>query len=145
MKVLIQRSLQAKVVVNNRTIGAIDSGLVLLVGVEKHDDQNTLSKMADKVVNYRVFSDDEGKMNLNVQQAKGGLLVISQFTLAANTQKGLRPSFSSAAAPDLARTLFDDFVAMLRARHPQVETGEFAADMQVFLTNDGPVTFLLEN
>ncbi len=145
MKVLIQRSQAASVTVNNDVIGEITHGLVLLVGIEKHDDEKNLARMADKVLAYRVFSDAEGKMNLNVQQVQGGVLAISQFTLAANTQKGLRPSFSEAAAPQKAKELYTMFIEMLKSRHGTVATGEFAADMKVSLVNDGPVTFLLEN
>lgn len=145
MKVLIQRALSASVTVDDQIIGSIDHGLVLLIGIEKHDAPSSLEKMADKVVAYRLFADGEGKMNLNVNQVAGGLLAISQFTLAANTNKGLRPSFSAAAAPDKALTLFDEFVALLKQRTNQVETGVFGADMKVQLINDGPVTFMLEN
>lgn len=145
MKILIQRTLDASVSVSGSIIGRIPFGLVLLIGIEKHDKSSSLQKMADKVLAYRVFSDDDGKMNLNVQQVNGGILAISQFTLAANTRKGLRPSFSEAAAPDDAKALYEEFVTLLKARHQLTETGEFAADMQVSLVNDGPVTFLLEN
>jgi len=142
MKVLIQRSKQASVSVDGQVIGAIDKGLVALVGIEKHDDSAAVNKLADKVLAYRVFSDDEGKMNRNVVEHGGGVLAISQFTLAADTKKGLRPSFSSAAAPDMAKTLFDEFVEALKRRHNDIACGEFAADMQVSLINDGPVTFM---
>ncbi|WP_096085622.1 D-aminoacyl-tRNA deacylase [Agaribacterium haliotis] len=145
MKVLLQRSGPASVCVDKQIVGAIDSGLVLLVGIEKHDGPENLKKMAEKVLNYRVFSDADDKMNLNVQQINGGLLVISQFTLAAETKKGLRPGFSSAAAPAQAKQLFDEFLQHLKQSSCQVETGKFGADMKVQLLNDGPVTFLLEN
>ena len=145
MKVLIQRALSASVTVEDQIISSINHGLVLLIGIEKHDTPSSLEKMADKVVAYRLFADGEGKMNLNVNQVGGGLLAISQFTLAANTNKGLRPSFSAAAAPAEALTLFDEFVALLKRRTNQVETGVFGADMKVQLINDGPVTFMLEN
>ncbi len=144
MKVLLQRSLAASVSVDQKVVGAIDHGLVLLVGIEPEDTEAVLSRMADKVLAYRVFSDAQGKMNLNVGEAGGGVLVISQFTLAADTRKGLRPSFSRAAPPAQAETLFARFVELLKARHDCIETGIFAADMKVSLTNDGPVTFLLE-
>lgn len=145
MKVLIQRALKASVTVKSKVIGSIDHGLLLFVGIEKHDTSDSLEKMANKVVAYRVFSDDEDKMNLNVNQVGGAILTISQFTLSANTNKGLRPSFSAAAAPSEALALFDEFVTMLKVRTPRVETGEFGADMKVQLVNDGPVTFMLEN
>lgn len=143
MKVLMQRVSHASVNVNHETIGAIEKGLLLFIGIEKHDTREHLERMANKVLAYRVFSDDEGKMNLNVQQVGGGVLAISQFTLAADTQKGLRPSFSSAASPSDAQTLYDDFVKLLESKHSPVATGEFAADMKVSLLNDGPVTFML--
>lgn len=143
MKVLIQRVSHASVVVEGQTIGAIDKGLLLFVGIEKTDSTETLERMTNKVLAYRVFSDDEGKMNLNVQQIGGGVLSISQFTLAADTQKGLRPSFSCAAPPAEAQALYDKFVNLLKAKHSPIATGEFAADMKVSLLNDGPVTFML--
>lgn len=143
MKVLMQRVSHARVDVNGATIGAIDTGLLLFVGIEKTDTAEILEKMANKVLAYRVFGDDEGKMNLNVQQIEGGILAISQFTLAADTQKGLRPSFSSAAPPKEAQALYDQFVERLKTKHSPIATGEFAADMKVSLLNDGPVTFML--
>ncbi|WP_019602612.1 D-aminoacyl-tRNA deacylase [Teredinibacter turnerae] len=145
MKVLIQRVTQAAVDVDSVTIGQIDAGILALVGVEKQDNRETLGRMAQKLLKYRIFPDSEGKMNLSLTDTGGGLLVVSQFTLAADTRKGLRPSFSSSAPPDLARSLFDEFVAALRAQHPNVETGRFGADMKVRLINDGPVTFMLES
>ncbi|WP_018015693.1 D-aminoacyl-tRNA deacylase [Teredinibacter turnerae] len=145
MKVLIQRVTHAAVDVDSVTIGQIDAGILALVGVEKQDNRETLGRMAQKLLKYRIFPDSEGKMNLSLTDTGGGLLVVSQFTLAADTRKGLRPSFSSSAPPDLARSLFDEFVAALRAQHPNVETGRFGADMKVRLLNDGPVTFMLES
>lgn len=143
MKVLLQRVSNAKVTVANETVGEIDGGLLLFIGIEKTDTPNDLKRMADKVLGYRVFSDEQGKMNLSVQDIQGGVLAVSQFTLAAETQKGLRPGFSSAAPPALARDLYEQFVHELHSRHQPIATGTFAADMQVSLTNDGPVTFLL--
>ncbi len=140
---LIQRVGQASVVVENRTVGAIGPGLLLFLGVEKDDDTAKADALLKKVLAYRVFADAEGKMNLNVQQAAGGLLVVSQFTLAADTRKGLRPSFSSAAPPALAESLYEYFVSRAGEQHDPVATGIFAADMQVSLQNDGPVTFIL--
>jgi len=145
MKILLQRVKQAHVEVAEKIVGCIDCGLLLLVGIEKHDTTNSIERMAEKLLAYRVFPDDAGKMNLSVRDIAGGVLAISQFTLAADTGKGLRPSFSSAAPPDQAKPLFDAFVQYLRQRHQPVETGIFAADMQVHLINDGPVTFLLES
>ncbi|MBY5994111.1 D-aminoacyl-tRNA deacylase [Ferrimonas balearica] len=143
MIALIQRVSQARVEVAGETVGAIPRGLLVLLGVERDDDEASLRRLADKVMKYRVFSDEADKMNLNVQQAGGQLLVVSQFTLAADTNKGLRPSFSSAAHPTEAERLYEAFVAYCRAQGMTVETGAFGADMQVSLTNDGPVTFSL--
>lgn len=145
MKALIQRVSQAKVVVTGETVGAIERGLLVFLGVEAGDTLADLQKLAEKVVRYRVFSDENGKMNLNVQQAGGSLLVVSQFTLAADTRSGLRPSFTPAAAPVLAEEYYQQFCQHCRELGLMVATGRFAADMQVSLTNDGPVTFLLES
>ncbi|ABV34918.1 D-tyrosyl-tRNA(Tyr) deacylase [Shewanella sediminis HAW-EB3] len=144
MIALIQRVTQAKVDVDGKTIGAIDKGLLVLLGVEREDDSFKMEKLANKVMSYRVFSDENGKMNLNVSQAGGALLVVSQFTLAADTGRGLRPSFSGAGTPDQAKVLYEEFVAFCRAKGMPTQTGEFAADMQVSLVNDGPVTFNLQ-
>ncbi|RTR36970.1 D-tyrosyl-tRNA(Tyr) deacylase [Shewanella canadensis] len=144
MIALIQRVIQAKVDVDGKTIGAIDKGLLVLLGVEREDDSLKMEKLANKVMSYRIFSDDNGKMNLNVSQAGGALLVVSQFTLAADTGRGLRPSFSGAGTPDQAKVLYEEFVAFCRAKGMPTQTGEFAADMQVSLVNDGPVTFNLQ-
>lgn len=140
---LIQRVKWAKVEVDNQIVGEIRSGLVVLLGVEQGDDQAKADKLLEKVLNYRVFADENGKMNLNVQQAGGSLLVVSQFTLAADTQKGLRPSFSRGAKPADAERLYDYFHQQA-AQKIQTATGQFAADMQVSLQNDGPVTFWLQ-
>lgn len=139
---LIQRVRHASVDVAGETVGKIDKGLLVFLGVEQHDTPATAQKLLDKILRYRVFGDEQGKMNLNVQQAGGSLLVVSQFTLTADTKSGNRPSFSSGASPDLARELYDYFCAQATTQiHTQ--TGQFAADMQVHLTNDGPVTFWL--
>lgn len=145
MKALIQRVSSASVTVEQQLCGAIEHGLLVLLGVEKEDTEQHLKKLADKVLKYRVFADDNGKMNLNVQQAGGALLVVSQFTLAADTQSGLRPSFSTAAAPELALQFYLRFVEYCRSTGIEVHTGQFGADMQVALVNDGPVTFLLDS
>ncbi|AOF53048.1 D-tyrosyl-tRNA(Tyr) deacylase [Rodentibacter caecimuris] len=142
MIALIQRVTRAQVDVNGEKVGKIGKGLLVLLGVEKNDDRTKADKLAEKVLHYRIFNDENGKMNLNVQQAGGALLVVSQFTLAADTQKGLRPSFSKGAEPALANELYDYF-SQKCAEKIQVENGRFAADMQVSLTNDGPVTFWL--
>lgn len=144
MIALIQRVKQAKVDVAGQTIGAIDQGLLVLLGVERDDDLAKMEKLATKVMSYRVFGDDNGKMNLNLQQVGGSLLVVSQFTLAADTGRGLRPSFSGAGTPDQANTLYEAFVVFCRNKGVNTQTGEFAADMQVSLVNDGPVTFNLQ-
>lgn len=144
MRVLIQRVTQASVAVAGVEIGSIQQGLLALVGIERADNAQTLTKMANKLLAYRVFNDADGKMNLNVQEVHGGLLLVSQFTLAADTDKGLRPGFSTAAPPALAEPLFNEFVGLLRARWAATQTGRFGADMQVSLINDGPVTFLLQ-
>lgn len=143
MIALIQRVTQAKVEVDNQIVGDIGQGLLVLLGVQKEDDQAKADRLIEKVLNYRVFSDEEGKMNLNVQQIHGQVLVVSQFTLAADTQKGLRPSFSRGAPPALAEELYD-YVVKKCGEKIQTSSGQFAADMQVSLTNDGPVTFWLE-
>lgn len=145
MKALIQRVSSASVDVDGQTIGAIDKGLLLLLGVEKKDTQSSADKLLKKVLGYRVFPDSEGKMNLDVQSTEGGLLIVSQFTLVANTQKGLRPGFSSGATPEQGEHLYNYFVSQAQQIHAKVETGEFGADMKVSLLNDGPVTFLLES
>ena len=144
MKLLIQRAKQASVTVAGEVIGAIDHGQMVLVGIEKADTEADLQRLADKLLKYRMFSDEDGKMNLNVKQVEGGVLLVSQFTLAAETKKGLRPGFSTAAVPAEAERLFNLFVDMVRKQHGNVATGEFGADMQVALINDGPVTFMLD-
>lgn len=144
MIALIQRVKWAKVEVEGKIVGQIpEGGLLVLLGVEQGDSQATADKLLAKVLGYRIFADAQGKMNLNVQQAGGGLLVVSQFTLAADTQKGLRPSFSKGAAPSEAEALYEYFHQQA-AKQIRTETGQFAADMQVSLQNDGPVTFWLQ-
>lgn len=143
MQGLIQRVTHAKVEVSGECVGAIGKGILLLLGVEKLDDESTADKLLHKVSNYRIFTDDAGKMNLSLKDIEGELLVVSQFTLAADTKKGMRPSFSSAGTPAQAAALYDYFVAQAKAAGIQVQTGQFAADMQVSLCNDGPVTFSL--
>lgn len=145
MKALLQRVTQARVEVAGRVVGAIDQGLLVLVGVEPQDSHASADKLLHKLLNYRVFADAAGKTNLSLRDVNGGLLLVSQFTLVADTSSGLRPSFSSAAPPALAAQLFDYLLAQAQQLHPQVASGEFAADMQVHLINDGPVTFLLQS
>lgn len=144
MKGLIQRVASASVTVEGEVIGEIGVGLVLLLGVEKLDGEAEADKLIDKILRYRVFPDAEGKMNCSVSDINGGILVVSQFTLAADTKKGLRPSFSTAEEPKLAEAIYTYFVKRLHERWQNVATGIFAADMQVGLVNDGPVTFMLE-
>lgn len=143
MIALIQRVAHAKVEVSQQTIGNINKGLLVFLGVEKEDNETKANKLLDKVLAYRVFPDENGKMNLNICQAGGALLVVSQFTLAADTQKGLRPNFSTAATPDVAQKLYTYFTQQA-AQRITTQTGEFAAHMQVSLQNDGPVTFWLQ-
>lgn len=143
MIALIQRVSSAKVDVDGEIVGQIGKGLLVLLGVEKDDDRQKADKLAEKVLNYRVFSDADDKMNLNVQQVAGEVLVVSQFTLVADTQKGLRPSFSKGATPQLANELYEYF-AQKCGEKVKVECGRFAADMQVSLVNEGPVTFWLQ-
>jgi D-tyrosyl-tRNA(Tyr) deacylase len=144
MIALIQRVDEASVAVEGETVGAIGRGLLALVAVEPGDGEPQVERMAERLLGYRVFGDEAGKMNLSVRDIAGGLLLVSQFTLAADTAKGMRPSFTSAASPELGRRLFDRLVELARSRHPQVETGRFGAHMRIRLVNDGPVTFWLE-
>ena len=140
----MQRAAAASVSVQGEVIGRIAHGQMVLVGIEKGDTEADTQRLADKLLKYRMFADADGKMNLDVKQVAGGVLLVSQFTLAADTKKGLRPGFSTAAEPAEGRRLFDDFVAKVKAQHLDVATGEFGADMQVSLINDGPVTFILD-
>ena len=144
MKALIQRVSNADVTVDGETIGEIGHGLLVLLGVERDDSTATVNRMVDRLLAYRVFSDSDGKMNLSVTDIGGSRLVVSQFTLAADTSKGLRPGFSSAAEPQLAKELYEQFLERVVSKGLPVASGQFAADMKVTLTNDGPVTFLLE-
>tara|TARA_R110002072_G_scaffold119555_3_gene252463 strand:- start:19387 stop:19824 length:438 start_codon:yes stop_codon:yes gene_type:complete len=141
---LLQRVTQAQVTIDGGTVASIDTGLLVLVGIEKNDSEKQAQRLFEKLINYRVFPDAQDKMNLSLQEIKGGLLLVPQFTLAANTQKGLRPSFSEAAAPDLGKQLFEYLITYARQLFASVETGVFGADMQVSLVNDGPVTFWLK-
>lgn len=149
MRALIQRVTQAEVMVENESVGAIESGLLVLVGIEKGDDEARADKLLHKLLHYRVFADGADKMNLNVQQAGGSLLLVSQFTLAANTSSGMRPSFSAAAPPAEGERLFAYLVERAGRCGEElgvgVEAGRFGANMQVSLLNDGPVTFMLES
>lgn len=141
---LIQRVTQASVEVEGTIIGAIEKGLLVFVGVQKHDNESHAERLLQRLLGYRVFADEAGKMNLSVSDIRGGLLLVPQFTLAADTKKGMRPSFSSAAPPQVGEQLFKVVVERAKAKYEYVATGQFGADMKVALINDGPVTFWLE-
>jgi D-tyrosyl-tRNA(Tyr) deacylase len=145
MKALLQRVARAEVQVNQECVGQIGKGLLVLLGLDKGDDQAAANKMLDKLLAYRIFSDESDRMNRSVKDVGGGVLLVSQFTLSADTGKGLRPGFSGALPPAEAQTLYTYTLEQLRSRHTDVAAGVFGADMQVSLTNDGPVTFLLES
>tara|TARA_B110000914_G_scaffold62424_1_gene54313 strand:- start:333 stop:770 length:438 start_codon:yes stop_codon:yes gene_type:complete len=142
---LVQRVSSASVSIEGSITGEIGQGILLLLGVQKNDSKADAEKLLQKILSYRIFSDDEGKMNLSLSDVSGGLLIVSQFTLAADTKKGLRPSFSAAAKPDQAEFLYDHFVAQAAKIHPITQNGIFGANMQVSLCNDGPVTFMLSS
>jgi len=144
MIALIQRVSRAHVDVGDRTVGAIDRGVLALVGVQPDDDEAAADRLLERVLGYRIFPDEAGRMNRSLRDIRGGLLLVPQFTLAADTRKGTRAGFSTAALPTEARRLFEYLVGAARAAHADVATGIFAADMQVSLVNDGPVTFWLE-
>lgn len=144
MRALLQRAAQARVDIAGETVGAIAAGLLVLLCAERGDDDALVDGMLGKILRLRVFPDEAGKMNRSVQDTAGGLLIVSQFTLAADVSGGNRPSFKGAAAPDEGRRLYELFVARARAAHPVVATGVFAADMQVHLVNDGPVTIPIQ-
>jgi len=141
---LLQRVIRAAVHVNNEEVAAIGPGLLVLVGVQPGDEATQASRLLERLLSYRVFADAQGKMNLSLRDTRGGLLLVPQFTLAADTNSGTRASFTSAAAPAIARERFETLVALARAQHPTVGSGVFGADMQVSLINNGPVTFWLE-
>lgn len=143
MIAVLQRVTSACVTVSGLCVGEIGRGLMVLVGVERGDVRANAERLLERLLGYRVFADGEGRMNRSLTDVGGGLLLVPQFTLAADTHKGTRPSFSSAAPPEVGSALFDDLVAQAKARHRPVETGVFGADMQVALVNDGPVTFVL--
>ena len=143
MLALIQRVTHARVAVDGETVGEIGPGLLALVGVEPGDGDAQVARMCDRLLGYRVFADAQGRMNLGLADTGGGLLLVSQFTLAADTGSGMRPGFSTAAPPEAAEPVFNRLVEACRARHAGVETGRFGAHMEVSLVNDGPVTFLL--
>ncbi|AUF94522.1 D-aminoacyl-tRNA deacylase [Pseudomonas shirazensis] len=144
MKALLQRVQNARVEVAGEVVGAVEQGLLVLVAVEPADTREHADKLLHKLLNYRVFSDADGKMNLSLKDIGGGLLLVSQFTLAADTRSGMRPGFSTAAPPALGAELFEYLMGQARASHDDVASGRFGADMQVHLVNDGPVTFMLQ-
>ncbi|MBI5041810.1 MAG: D-tyrosyl-tRNA(Tyr) deacylase [Gammaproteobacteria bacterium] len=141
---LLQRVTEARVVVDSDTVGAIGRGLLVLIGIERGDTEKQADRLLERLLGYRVFPDVDDKMNLSLSDIDGGLLLVPQFTLPADTRKGMRPSFTPAAAPEEGGRLFDYLVARAGAQHRHVATGQFGADMQVSLTNDGPVTFWLQ-
>ncbi len=143
MIILLQRVKHARVEVDELIVGSIKKGLLVFAGFEPEDDETLVARKLDRILSYRIFADHEDKMNLSLEEIRGGLLLVPQFTLAANTSKGRRPSFTSAASPEKGRQLFSYFLEQARDKYHQVESGEFGADMQVHLQNDGPVTFLL--
>jgi D-tyrosyl-tRNA(Tyr) deacylase len=143
VKALLQRVTRARVDVAGECVGQIDAGLLVLLGLDRGDDPALGERMLDKLLAFRLFPDDQGRMNRSVVEAGGGVLLVSQFTLSADTRKGLRPSFSDALPPDQAEPLFAQILASLQRRHRPVAAGRFGAEMQVTLVNDGPVTFLL--
>ncbi|MDJ0778113.1 MAG: D-aminoacyl-tRNA deacylase [Gammaproteobacteria bacterium] len=144
MITLLQRVSESRVEIGGEVVGRIGQGILLLVGVQAEDDAAVAERFVERVLNYRVFGDAEGKMNLSLRDIDGGLLLVPQFTLAADTRKGRRPSFTSAAPPDHGQSVFEAMVEIARAAHAEVACGRFGADMQVQLVNDGPVTFILD-
>lgn len=144
MIALLQRVSDASVAVDNNTIAEIEKGILLFIGVEKNDNEDTANRLCERFLSYRVFSDEQDKMNLSVRDIDGDVLLVPQFTLAADTRKGNRPSFSSAAPPEVGEQLFDYVVSQTRQQHAKLATGIFGADMKVSLLNDGPVTFWLQ-
>jgi D-tyrosyl-tRNA(Tyr) deacylase len=145
MRVVIQRVLRACVTVDGQVVGSIDQGLLVFVGIQPSDGEADLDFLVDKTINLRIFADAEGKMNLSVQDVKGGILLVSQFTLYGDCRKGRRPSFIAAAGPELAQPLYNQFAQRLKESGLRVETGIFAADMKVELINDGPVTMIIDS
>ncbi|MGZ8162496.1 MAG: D-aminoacyl-tRNA deacylase [Methylobacter sp.] len=144
MITIIQRVTTAKVTIENQDIGKIDAGIMALVAVEKNDTEKDAERLLERILNYRIFADSNDRMNLSLRDINGGLLLVPQFTLAADTQKGNRPGFTSAAPPEKGRQLFEYLQHIARTTYPNVELGRFGADMQVSLVNDGPVTFILK-
>ena len=144
MIALIQRVNYAKVFISNELYSEIGEGLLVFVGIEKKDSRSNIGKLLEKLLAYRIFNDDEGKMNLSVQDKNGEIMLVSQFTLAASTNKGLRPGFSSAKIPSEAKELFDYLLSFAKGKYPKTKSGKFAADMRIVLENNGPVTFHMQ-
>lgn len=142
---LLQRASRARVEVDGEVIGEIGQGVLVLVGVQKHDGPDEVERLSERLLGYRVFADEQGKMNLSVRDIEGGILLVPQFTLAADTRKGTRASFTAAATPEQGRSCFEQLLQTTRQRYANVQSGRFGADMQVSLTNDGPVTFWLQS
>jgi len=145
MIALLQRVKQARVEINEQIVGQVNQGLLVFAGFEPEDDEDKVSNQLERLLNYRIFADQDDKMNLSVRDIQGGLLLVPQFTLAADTTRGRRPSFTTAATPDKGLKLFDFMLLEATKKHDVVSSGRFGADMQVHLQNDGPVTFLLQN
>jgi len=141
---LLQRVTQAKVEVSGELVGEVTKGLLILLGVERDDSEKQADRLLERLLGYRVFEDESGRMNLSLRDIQGGMLIVPQFTLPADTQKGTRPSFTPAASPEEGERLYDYFVKQAKAQHADIATGQFGADMQVSLVNDGPVTFWLQ-
>ena len=141
---LLQRVTQARVEIADSLVGEVSKGLLVLLGVERGDTEKQADRLLERLLGYRVFEDESGRMNLSLRDIQGGMLIVPQFTLPADTQKGTRPSFTPAASPEEGERLYDYFVAQAKAAHADIATGQFGADMQVSLTNDGPVTFWLK-
>lgn len=144
MLAVIQRVDRASVEVEKQIVGKAERGILALIGIEPQDDLTVAKRLIDKIINYRIFEDEEGKMNLSLHQVNGDLLLVPQFTLAADTQKGMRPSFSTAAAPSMAQSLFETMLDLANRLYPNVTSGQFGAHMYVHLINNGPVTFILK-
>lgn len=145
MKALIQRVSSAKVDIDDQTVGSINQGILALIGVERDDTVDKAEQLLNKILRYRIFADEAGKMNLSLNDIKGELLLVSQFTLVADTKKGNRPGFSRGASPEHGQNIFNQLVELAQKTGLTIQTGQFGADMQVSLTNDGPVTFWLES
>ena len=141
---LLQRVSSAQVSINNQIVARIGTGLLVFIGIEKGDTRQQADRLLDKILAYRIFPDKEGKMNLSLTELNHGLLLVPQFTLPADTKKGMRPSFSSAASPELGEKLFEYLLSCARQKHSIVDSGQFCTDMQVILSNDGPFTFCLQ-